>query len=163
MVQIYKSFIYGIFYKNFFHITINSLDWNLFINLSEYTIIPMNVFIEYLLSTNLNICSIFTVKLLCCTRLFFSIYSIISALLLNETRLGSLSKVVQQVQNYLYLNFQQVWINIREVIGIFVTVLIKFCSLNSERNFPILFKVKWLWKIRQSCSASSKLLISQFL
>src|SRR6266498_1133221 len=43
--------------------------------------------------------SIFIMKLLCHTQLFFSLYSIVSSLWLNETYLERLSKVVRKVWN----------------------------------------------------------------
>src|SRR6266498_2922956 len=54
----------------------------------------------------------------------FSLYSIISPLWLNETRLERLSKVVQQVWNCSNINSYQDILNIHETTSIFVMTVV---------------------------------------
>src|SRR6266498_3362691 len=54
----------------------------------------------------------------------FSLYSIISPLWLNETRLDRLSKVVQQIWNCSNINSYQDFLNIHETTSIFVMTVI---------------------------------------
>ena len=67
------------------------------------------------------------------------------ALWSNETTHYGLSKVVQQVRNYLYLNFYKVWMNIRGAIRVFrngtdFRTTFSIRSVTSERNFGTLVK-----------------------
>jgi len=55
----------------------------------------------------------------CAARVFFSLYSVISVLLSNETGLKGLSKVVQQMWNDLDINFHQDILDIHGGMNIF--------------------------------------------
>src|SRR6266536_99255 len=72
----------------------------------------------------------------------FLLHGVICASWVNETGLGRLSKVIQQVWNYSLINFCQVSLNIHGAISIFVIKLlcrvVVFFTL--QHNFIILVK-----------------------
>ena len=89
----------------------------------------------------------------------------------NETGKGSLSKVVQWVRNYLHLNFQKDWssmskvmADIRDGIIIRTSFLSSFFVRTKFSGTIWALLVKWnrLRKLKQSFSAGSKLLTTQF-
>ena len=87
---------------------------------------------------------------------------VIWALWSNETGKGSLSKVVQRLKYYLYINFHQGRLNTCEVIVINFNDTYFFCFITSERNLSILVKVNCLPFISESCSAGLELLTYKF-
>ena len=87
---------------------------------------------------------------------------VIGALWSNETGKGSLSKVVQRLKYYLYINFHQGRLNTCEVIVIYFNDTYFFCFITSERNLSTLVKVNCLPFISESCSAGSELLTYKF-
>ena len=67
--------------------------------------------------------------------------------------------IVQEIQNYLHVEFQQGTINAREVIAVFCNCIdcAALFFLTSERNLKTLVKVNRLSKLIENCSGSVKL------